>query len=248
VMFGHSGSTSGHPVVMSLSRAVAAALPDAWIVYGGVFPTYHFREVLSEEPQIDAIVRGEGEETTRRLVRALEEGLELSTVTGIAFRRDGRIRATEAATVIADLDAYRVGWELIDFRRYSYWGEKALLQVWWAHERRGVTVWAGGSASSRRSVEWGGGGDRARTAPGVSGRFPRHPNPPARPCAPPHCSRRPSASSQPSSRGSSLSPTGSSATFGRPRESLDAAGARAVSGKAMTPGNHACGDTSTWAE
>jgi len=124
----------------------------------------------------------------------------------------------------------------------------ALLQVWWAHERRGVTVWAGGSASSRRSVEWGGGGDRARTAPGVSGRFPRHPNPPARPCAPPHCSRRPSASSQPSSRGSSLSPTGSSATFGRPRESLDAAGARAVSGKAMTPGNHACGDTSTWAE
>ncbi len=41
---------------------------------------------------------------------------------GIAFRDNGRPVATAPAPVIRDLDAYRVGWELIDHSRYSYWG------------------------------------------------------------------------------------------------------------------------------
>jgi B12 binding protein len=44
VLFGHSGSTSAHPVVAEVSRAVRRLLPPATIVYGGVFPTYHWRE------------------------------------------------------------------------------------------------------------------------------------------------------------------------------------------------------------
>ncbi len=39
VLFGHSGSTSGHPVVADLTRAIHAVLPHVRIVYGGVFPT-----------------------------------------------------------------------------------------------------------------------------------------------------------------------------------------------------------------
>src|SRR5205823_12717620 len=42
LLLGHSGSTSGHPVVAELTRALRRALPAAWIVYGGVFPTYHW--------------------------------------------------------------------------------------------------------------------------------------------------------------------------------------------------------------
>jgi anaerobic magnesium-protoporphyrin IX monomethyl ester cyclase len=122
VLFGHSGSTSGHPVVAEISRALRAVLPRATIVYGGVFPTYHWREVLDAEPQIDVIVRGEGEETGVRLLRALRDGDDLRSVPGLAFRVGGVPEATAPARVIADLDRYRVGWELIDFRRYSYWG------------------------------------------------------------------------------------------------------------------------------
>src|SRR5512141_835639 len=36
VLFGHSGSTSGHPVIAEVAEAVARALPRARIVYGGV--------------------------------------------------------------------------------------------------------------------------------------------------------------------------------------------------------------------
>ena len=61
VLFGHSGSTSGHPVIAEVAQAIARAMPRVLIVYGGVFPTYHWREILAEEPCVTAIVRGEGE-------------------------------------------------------------------------------------------------------------------------------------------------------------------------------------------
>ena len=37
--------------------------------------------------------------------------------------------ATPAAEMITDLDAYRVGWELISHRDYSYWGGKRAVVV-----------------------------------------------------------------------------------------------------------------------
>ena len=122
VLFGHSGSTSGHPVIAQIARGVAAALPGAHIVYGGVFPTYHWREILEAEPWVTAIVRGEGEETACRLMAALGEGRPLDSVRGIAFRAGSGPRATPLAVPVRNLDAYRIGWELIDHARYSYWG------------------------------------------------------------------------------------------------------------------------------
>jgi anaerobic magnesium-protoporphyrin IX monomethyl ester cyclase len=122
VLFGHSGSTSGHPVIAEIAKRIAVATPHARIVYGGVFPTYHWREILAEEPYVTAIVRGEGEETARQLMAALQHGGSLDDVPGIAYRAAGVPRATRPAAVIRDLDAYRIGWELIDHARYSYWG------------------------------------------------------------------------------------------------------------------------------
>jgi anaerobic magnesium-protoporphyrin IX monomethyl ester cyclase len=129
VMFGHSGSSSGHPVISRVASAVRALLPDCRIVYGGVHPTYFWREILAEEPWVDAIVRGEGEETGRQLMRALAHGTPLDTVDGIAFREGAKPVATRPAATIANLDDYRIGWELIDFARYSYWGGKRAVVV-----------------------------------------------------------------------------------------------------------------------
>lgn len=124
LMIGHSGSNSAHPVIAELTRRLRALAPRTHIVYGGVFPTYHHREVLKSAPQIDIIVRGEGEETVRKLVKALEAGTSLHQIPGLAFRQDERPVATQPAPMISNLDDYRVGWELIDMSRYSYWGQK----------------------------------------------------------------------------------------------------------------------------
>jgi anaerobic magnesium-protoporphyrin IX monomethyl ester cyclase len=145
VLVGHSGSTSGHPSVVEVTRAIRAACPQAWIIYGGVFPTYHWREIMAEEPQIDVIVRGEGEVTVVRVIHALETGVPLSDIRGIAFRRGvsrtlgratlrepgqaGRVQATPPAPIIMDLDACRIAWELIDPVRYSYWGDRRAVVV-----------------------------------------------------------------------------------------------------------------------
>ena len=122
VLFGHSGSTSGHPVIQEVAATIAAARPDIAIVYGGVYPTYHWREILADEPYVTAIVRGEGEETARRLMAAIAQERSLHDIPGIAYLSRGSPVATAPAPVIRDLDAYRVSWDLIDHARYSYWG------------------------------------------------------------------------------------------------------------------------------
>ncbi len=129
VLFGHSGSTSGHPGIVQVAQALSAAMPGVAIVYGGVFPTYHWRDILVSEPHVTAIVRGEGEETARRLMAAIEAGSSLANIPGIAFRQADAVHATPPAAVIRDLDVYRIGWELIDHARYSYWGGKRAVVV-----------------------------------------------------------------------------------------------------------------------
>ena len=122
VLIGHNGSTSAHPAVAEIVRLARPALPHAKFVYGGVFPTYHWREALDELPELDVVVRGEGEETTRRLMRALDNGRAVDAIPGLAFRRDGAAVTSGPAPMIRDLDRYRVGWELIDHADYSYYG------------------------------------------------------------------------------------------------------------------------------
>jgi anaerobic magnesium-protoporphyrin IX monomethyl ester cyclase len=129
ICLGHSGSTSGHPAVVEITRALHEALPAAWIVYGGVFPTFHWREILTQEPQIDLIVRGEGEETILRVIDTIETDTPFAEVPGIAFRDQGPPRATGPSRIIEDLDAFRIGWELVDLSRYSYWGDRRAVVV-----------------------------------------------------------------------------------------------------------------------
>lgn len=127
VLLGHSGSTSGHPVCVQLIEALRRALPAARLVYGGVYPTFHWQDILREVPALDVIVRGEGEETVRRVVWAADGAL--AQVSGIAFRSGDDIIATTPAPLIENLVEYRVGWELADLTRYSYWGGRRAVVV-----------------------------------------------------------------------------------------------------------------------
>ena len=122
LMLGHSGSTSAHPTCLDISAAVRRAFPAVTIVYGGVFPSYHWQDILTEAPQIDVIVRGEGEATVVALAEALAADRPLDPIPGLAFRKGGQPIATPPAAMLRDLDRTRTGWELIDFSAHSYWG------------------------------------------------------------------------------------------------------------------------------
>lgn len=129
LMLGHSGSGSVHTTVLKICKKIKEHLPQLTIIYGGVHPTYHWDDIMLEAPDIDIIVRGEGEKTTQQLVRALETGQNLSEVAGIVFRENGCTQATPPAEVIDKLDQFRIGWELIDHKDYSYWGGKRAVVV-----------------------------------------------------------------------------------------------------------------------
>ncbi len=138
VMIAHVGSTSAHSCCLRVLRAIKAALPEIVTVYGGVHPTYHYRAVLGEHPEVDIVVRGEGEATVIELVATLEQqrtaltlACDLSSVAGIAWRRAGVVVANAARAPITDLDAYRIGWELIenwdDYKAFGL-GRAAVVQ------------------------------------------------------------------------------------------------------------------------
>lgn len=129
LLLGHSGSTSAHPIASEIARRAKAALPNLRVIYGGVFPTYHWRDVLAQGTEFDVIVRGEGEETCPDLVDALVSGRPLQDVHGIAYHGINGPKATPPRQMTKDLDSWRIGWELIDFARYSYWGRKRAVVV-----------------------------------------------------------------------------------------------------------------------
>ena len=129
VMFGHSGSTSAQPVISRISRLIHKEDHSVRIILGGVFPTYHWREILDADPQIDCIVCGEGEEIIVNLVEAIQSGSPLEQVRGIAIRSNGSPSRTPAAPVIENLDALRVGWELMGGTHYTYWGKRKAVVI-----------------------------------------------------------------------------------------------------------------------
>ena len=130
VMFGHSGSTSAQPVISRISRLIHKEDNSIRIILGGVFPTYHWREILEAEPQIYCIICGEGEEIVVNLVEAIKSGSPLEQARGIAVRSNGGTPSKmPAAPVIENLDALRVGWELMGGTHYTYRGKRKAVVI-----------------------------------------------------------------------------------------------------------------------
>jgi anaerobic magnesium-protoporphyrin IX monomethyl ester cyclase len=76
------------------------------IAIGGPHPTVYPNRVLAESPVIDYVVRGEGEETTRELVRALDGGnCDLDLINGLTYRLRGESVSNPDRALISDLDA-----------------------------------------------------------------------------------------------------------------------------------------------
>jgi anaerobic magnesium-protoporphyrin IX monomethyl ester cyclase len=124
ILLGHSGSTAAHKTAIKTIRAIHAKLPHIRVVYGGVYPSYAYQTIMAECEEIDAIVRGEGEQTIVGLLRTWEQTNDLRYVDGVTWRNGGEIVVNRSRTPIKNLDEYRPAWELVDWPRYSMFGFK----------------------------------------------------------------------------------------------------------------------------
>lgn len=129
VLMGHSGSTSAQPIINDIAQLLKQKKSTIKIVIGGVFPTYHWEEILESQPSIDFIVIGEGEQVILDLAKALKNRIALADIKGIAYKVDGKIIKTKAGDIIQNLDDYRIGWELMKDYHYTYWGKKKAVVI-----------------------------------------------------------------------------------------------------------------------
>jgi len=72
---------------------------------GGHFPTLRPVEILQAVPQLDSIVRHEGELTLPELLQQLDHPETWQDIQGLAFRRDGQVVCTPPRPLIDSLDS-----------------------------------------------------------------------------------------------------------------------------------------------
>lgn len=93
---GISALTSGVPLALRVCRHVKRHAPDVVTVLGGPHATALPQDLLAH-PEVDFVVRGEGEQTMVELTTALirgKPGSALALTPGLAYREDGRIIIT----------------------------------------------------------------------------------------------------------------------------------------------------------
>ncbi len=105
-------------------RLARQVLPDVVTVGGGhIFSTLP-EWSLEECPELDWIVRFEGEEGLRELLEVLRAGGDPSTVAGIAYRRGSSAVSTRPRAPIADLDSLPIpAYDLAKLDLYSPFGQ-----------------------------------------------------------------------------------------------------------------------------
>jgi anaerobic magnesium-protoporphyrin IX monomethyl ester cyclase len=120
------GVTSITPSIYAAEEVLKIAqevVPDALRMLGGIHATFMYRQVLTEAPWIDVIVRGEGEEILVALMTAVQDGrwpADRGRIKGLAFREGTEIVATQAAPTVKNLDGIDPDWTILEWDKYIY--------------------------------------------------------------------------------------------------------------------------------
>ena len=101
--------------VAALARQAA---PEAVVVVGGAHPSA-MPESIIQDPNVDFVIMGEGEERLPALIRALNTGKGLQDIDGIAYKHNGKDRVVPRESFVSDLDSIPFpARHLFDMNRY----------------------------------------------------------------------------------------------------------------------------------
>jgi anaerobic magnesium-protoporphyrin IX monomethyl ester cyclase len=124
------GITSVTPTIKSALLAAHNAkekVPNAAVVLGGPHATFMDNQILSEQPDVDVVVRGEGEQTIIELLSKLFGSGDLRDVSGISFRKNGQIIRTPDRPFIQNLDDLpRPAFQYFALKKYQFFGKTIL--------------------------------------------------------------------------------------------------------------------------
>ena len=127
-IIGITGYTRERFHAYRLIKKIKQEYPDATIVVGGHHFGYLPEETLENLPEVDIVVRGEGEVTFKEICDSVINNTDLSDIDGITFRghkKDiltgkNQIISTKDAILERELDKFRT-WDAADFKKNLKW-------------------------------------------------------------------------------------------------------------------------------
>ncbi|AFM43423.1 Fe-S oxidoreductase [Desulfosporosinus acidiphilus SJ4] len=90
--------------VMSVIRQLHPVCPDVQFVLGGPEVSFETEEFLRSHHEVDAVILDEGEKSFPDLLRAWQEGGNLSQVEGLAWKHDGNVIVNPPSRALLNLN------------------------------------------------------------------------------------------------------------------------------------------------
>jgi len=121
---GVTSTTENRFQSFELVRLAKKAHPSVLTVMGGPHASMAAEDAVTHIPELDVVVRGEGEETTLDLCRALERGKGengVGHIAGITHRVNGRVVSNRPRSPIFNLDGLPFpAFHLVPFEKYNF--------------------------------------------------------------------------------------------------------------------------------
>ena len=120
---GVTSTTLTYKSGLQIAKIAKEVCPNCLTIMGGSHVTFWDENALKECPELDVVVRKEGENTLLELVQRLEAGKSFHDVIGITCRKDGKIVKNPDRPYIKDLDSLPFPahnlWPLETLRKYG---------------------------------------------------------------------------------------------------------------------------------
>ena len=120
---GVTSTTLTYKSGLRIVKIAKEAFPNCLTIMGGSHVTFWDENALKECPELDVVVRKEGENTLLEIVQRLEAGKSFHDVVGITCRKDGKIVKNPDRPYIKDLDSLPFPahnlWPLETLRKYG---------------------------------------------------------------------------------------------------------------------------------
>ena len=120
---GVTSSTLTYKSGLKLIKAAREVCPNCITLAGGPHVTFWDDHALEECPELDVVIRREGEGTIVDLVQQIEAGKSYDETLGITYRKGGKIVRTPERPYIEDLDSLpfpaRHLWPMEKFQEYE---------------------------------------------------------------------------------------------------------------------------------
>nr|VFK27798.1 MAG: Radical SAM superfamily enzyme YgiQ, UPF0313 family [Candidatus Kentron sp. MB]VFK30207.1 MAG: Radical SAM superfamily enzyme YgiQ, UPF0313 family [Candidatus Kentron sp. MB]VFK75137.1 MAG: Radical SAM superfamily enzyme YgiQ, UPF0313 family [Candidatus Kentron sp. MB] len=109
---------TAYKFVKKFCRMAREVNPDSIIIAGNSVAS-SIPEHLLKNNDVDIAVIGEGDITTVELIEGISKGINISTIAGIYYIADGKVKSTPDRAIIKNIDSIpELDWDIFDINKY----------------------------------------------------------------------------------------------------------------------------------